>query len=751
MKNHTVWETDMYTKILFIIIDILAIIDLVFVLRSTVNIKEKHGKWLKHTLISGTIAIIANICIALSFNAIFAEISYCVYFASIDWILYFLMGFCVSYTEHHAALKKLAPVAFVVMALDSLLILSNLYNKLHFYIYETADHTGSIFYQTGFNSLYYVHLAVDYIAILIAFFFIIFRLVRSYSLYRVKYVIILSVLILIVILNVIYMAFAMLLDASVVLYAVAGTLIYLSITIFVPKSLLVSSIGRAVDDMNEGLVIFDINDNCIYANAFACNRFGIDTEVFNLQCEPVASVIKDLAERNLRFGESDYMIDKPLSRDSKGISEHYKIKYNNLSDKKGRAIGSFFLIEDTTEAEFYLQEIREARENADKANEAKSAFLANMSHEIRTPLNSVLGMNEMIIRSTDDPQLREYAQNIKDSGDTLLGLINDILDFSKIEANKMDIVPTEYNVHKLLTDCYYFFEQTAAVKDLYINITCDEKMPSVLFGDYSHLKQILSNLISNGIKYTNEGGVIISVFCEKTSDENIDLIFKISDTGIGIAADDISDLFDAFKRVNEKQNATIQGTGLGLAITKELVDLMHGTIFVESTVGKGTCFTITIPQSVIDPKPIGPYVRTRLVDKSEYRESFRAPEAEVLLVDDVALNLKVAEALLKKTLVNVDKASGGNEAIEMCRQKKYDVILLDHRMPDPDGVEVFKIISVVGMNTDTPVIMLTANALEGAAEEYRQLGFADYLSKPIKGKELEEILLKHLPKEKVMR
>ncbi len=739
----------MYTKILFVIIDILAIIDLFFILKATLKIRENYGKWLKHTFISAIIAILANICIALSFNVLFAEISYCIYFASIDWILYFLTGFCISYTDHDRALKHLAPLACIVMMLDSAFIISNLFFKMHFFIYEKADYTGSIFYQTGFNSMYYVHLAVDYIAIFIAFFFIIFRLARSYSLYRIKYVIMFSVLILVVILNVIYMAFGMLLDASVVFYAVAATLIYLSITIFVPKSLLVSSIGHAVDDMNEGLILFDITDNCIYANAFAKKRFGIDQNDFNMQSEPISTVTQRLRERELKFGEVDYEINR--NTDGKDSSEHYKIKYNNLSDKKGRTIGSFFLIEDTTEAMFYLKEINEARENADKANQAKSSFLANMSHEIRTPLNSVLGMNEMIARSTNDPQLREYTQNIKDSGDVLLGLINDILDFSKIEANKMDIVPTEYNVHKLLTDCYYYFEQSAAVKDLYINITCDENIPSVLFGDFIHLKQIISNIISNAIKYTNDGGVIIAVSKEQTSDDNIMLNFNISDTGIGIASEDINDLFDAFKRVNEKQNATIQGTGLGLAITKELVDLMHGSISVQSTLGKGTRFTICIPQTVIDSKPIGPYVRTRLVDNSEYHESFRAPEAEVLLVDDVALNLKVAEALLKKTLVNVDKASGGNEAIEMCRRKKYDVILLDHRMPDPDGVQVFKIISVVGMNTETPVIMLTANVLDGAAEEYRQLGFADYLSKPIKGSELESVLAKHLPKEKVIR
>ncbi|MCR4788813.1 MAG: response regulator, partial [Lachnospiraceae bacterium] len=702
----------MYTKAAYVIVDILAVAVILIVMKATRRIKEDYGKWLKNTFIAGVIAILANIMIAVSFDDLFAEISYCIYFASIDWIIYFLTGFCLSYTEHRKHLKNMAPVAAVVMGIDSVLILSNLFYKMHFFLYETTGPNGSVFYQTGFKPFYYVHLAVDYVAVIFAFCFLVSGIVRSYSLYRIKYVIILSVLILVIIMNVIYMAFSMLLDASVIFYAVAGTLIYLSITIFVPKNLLISSIGRAVDDMNEGLIIFDMNDNCIYANAFARNRFGIKTEEFYLTSEPIATVLLKLEEKGEKYGATDHVMER--TADGIKTTENYRIKYNNLTDKKSRSIGSFFLIEDTTEAEFYLRQINEARENADKANQAKSTFLANMSHEIRTPLNSVLGMNEMITRSTEDPQIREYSQNIKDSGDTLLGLINDILDFSKIEANKMDIVPVEYNAHKLLTDCYYYFEQSAAIKDLYINITCDEQLPSVLFGDFTHIRQIVSNILSNGIKYTNEGGVIIAVSMEKTGEDTIMLCFTVSDTGIGIDSEDLDYLFDAFKRVNEQQNATIQGTGLGLAITKELVELMHGTITVESTLGKGTRFTVRIPQTVIDSKPLGPYVRTRLVDDSVYRETFKAPDAEILLVDDVVLNLKVAEALLKKTLVHVDKATGGNEAIEKCNQKKYDVILLDHRMPDPDGVQVYKTISVSGMNTDTPVIMLTANALEGA-------------------------------------
>ena len=228
-----------------------------------------------------------------------------------------------------------------------------------------------------------------------------------------------------------------------------------------------------------------------------------------------------------------------------------------------------------------------------------------------------------------------------------------------------------------------------------------------------------------------------------------DLIFKVSDTGIGIAPEDIDKLFDAFRRVNEEENATIQGTGLGLAITKELIGLMHGEISVESTPDMGSCFTVRIPQKIVDDKPIGRFVSEPSVGAYRYEESFVAEDANLLVVDDVKMNLKLIVALLKKTKVNVQTALGGIEAMDLCREKKYDLILLDHRMPDPDGVETFKVIKREGLNTETPVIMLTANALSGAEEEYLQMGFADYLSKPVRGADLEAKLLKHLPADKV--
>ncbi|MBO4899874.1 MAG: response regulator [Lachnospiraceae bacterium] len=738
----------MLMKIIFVLIDCAAVLGLYFTHKAVGrNIKEEYGIWLRKTLFAGIIAMFANILIAYSFDYAFASISFSIYFASIDWILYYLVGFLLAYTEHDKALKIMYRPAAVVFGLDSLSLLTNRIFGHAFYVFSKKNYGDVHFYQTRGLMPFYIHLAIDYTAIAIALFFIIYRLIKTYSIYRIKYVIILSVLMLVILLNLLYMMLELPLDASVIFYAVAGMLIYFSIHSFVPRSLKISSLERAINDMKEGLVLFDISDNCIYANDFSKQRFDIDESTYTPKCEPAATIITNLSVKGEEFGESNY--SRTVAKDSDEVREHYVIKYNRLNDGKGRMIGSYLLIEDNTDQVRYLDEIKKARDIANEANNAKSSFLANMSHEIRTPLNSVLGMNEMIMRSTEDKQLLEYAGNIKSSGDALLSLINDILDFSKIEANRMEIAPVDYDPHQLLRDCCNNFEQMAEIKDLYIKVECDETIPSRLYGDDKLIRQILANVVSNAIKYTREGGVTVRVSDDGFAEDVRDLVIEVSDTGIGIAADDIKYLFDAFKRINEKQNATIQGTGLGLAITKELVTLMHGSISVSSKEGQGSTFTIVIPQKVVEAKPIGEFKRHVEGSAKKYTESFKAPDACILVVDDARLNLKVAQALLKNTEIQVETAGGGNEAIEKCRGKKYDCILLDHRMPEPDGIQTFEIITKEGMNTDTPVIMLTANVISGAEEEYIKLGFAGYLSKPIRGEDLEAALIRYLPEEKV--
>ena len=732
----------MLTKTVYVIIDVIAIAGLFLTFRACSRVKAVYGRWLSCTLIAAVVAIFANMLVAFSVGIASAELSYCLYFASIDWILYFLAGFCLLYTEHDRAWERIRIPVACVMAIDTVSLFVNPVLGHHFTIYEKAF-PDTVFYQTAFRPVYYIHLALDYSLILLAFFFIIYRIVKSYGIYRMKYVIILSVLLLIVILNLIYMTLALVLDASVVFYAVAGFLVYFCIEILVPRGLMRSAVARAVDDMSEGLILFDIKNHLIYANTFSRYHFDIDPVEYDFTCEPVSSVISELKKEGKSFGETTYV------KNTMAGTEHYKIRYTSLTDKRVRPIGSYFLIQDTTEEVFYLHEIETAKINADNANRAKSTFLANMSHEIRTPLNSVLGMNEMILRTTDDPQIREYAQNVRSSGDTLLNLINDILDFSKIEAGRMDIIRAEYDPHKLVRDCYYFFAQPAAAKGLYLNVDFDARIPRRLSGDMLHIKQVMTNIISNAVKYTMDGGITVKLRSKITGRDHIDFVISVSDTGMGIERKDIPVLFDAFKRINEKENATIQGTGLGLAITKQLIVMMNGEIDVDSAPGKGSTFTVTLPQDVADATHAGPLLLQQHTGEEVYRESFRAPRAHILVVDDVPVNLKVVTALLKNTLMQIDEAPSGEKAVEMCTRTRYDVILLDHRMPKKDGIETFHEISEDGLNTETPVVMLTANALHGAEEEYKKEGFAGYLSKPVDAKALEKMLVKLLPDEKV--
>ena len=737
----------MYTKIIYVLVDSLAIIIMLIVLMASMEIRQRYGIILRKAFVCSIAAIFSNILIAISMNAVFAGVAYSLYFAVIDWMLLYLTGFCLAYTDHEKALRIMRPIATALVIADSVSILLNFFFGHVFSIYE-YEYSGATFFQTSFNTLYFVHLGIDYLAIVITFGFIIYRIVKSYNIYRLKYVMILSVLVFVVVLNLLYMAFSLVLDISVVFYAVASTLIYFGIVHLVPRRLMSDTIANAANDMNEGLVLFDAFNNCIFSNSFFKARFAAADGEYTFEMEPMVSVMESLEKKGRRFGVTNY---ERTNRE--GEQEHYQIQYKQLLDKKNRPLGSYLLVDDDTEEISFMRQLDDARREADEANRAKSTFLANMSHEIRTPLNAVLGMNEMILRKSTDPDTLEYAENIRASGNALLHLINDILDFSKIEACKMDLICVDYRPHELLRECVSRFEKMADDKDLLLKASCDPNIPSVLEGDMQHLTQIISNMVSNAIKYTKEGSVELC-FGEgeaPIAKGDFGLLIEVKDTGMGIAKEDLPYLFDAFERVNEKENANIQGTGLGLAITKELVGLMKGTVEVESEIGVGTTFRVYVPQKIKNSAPTGEFERNVQKDREIYRESFRAPGAHVLVVDDVAVNIMVIRELLKKTGVIFDKANNGDEAIEKCRLIKYDLILLDHRMPKKDGIETFREISADGMNTSTPVIMLTANAENGAREKYRRLGFVDYLAKPVDSGELERTLAEHLPAELVIR
>lgn len=415
------------------------------------------------------------------------------------------------------------------------------------------------------------------------------------------------------------------------------------------------------------------------------------------------------------------------------------------------AVGMVYLLS-TEEKVRESDELRAAKTLAEQANHAKSDFLANMSHEIRTPINAIMGMNEMVLRECNDENIREYAANIESASRTLLSLINDILDFSKIEAGKMEIVPASYDTAVFFHDVVNMISVKATQKKLDFQVQIDSDLPCVLYGDEVRNRQIIVNILNNAVKYTKQGVVKLAVEGIR-EDQAFTLKMQVADSGIGIKQEDMDKLFGGFQRLDLEQNRSIEGTGLGLAITRNLIERMNGRIEVSSEYGKGSVFTVYLSQEIINDSPMGDFrQRFEAVAKQEdeYRESFVAPEAKVLVVDDNGMNLAVVKALLKKTDIQVTTCMSGMECLELVKDIYFDVILLDHMMPEMDGIQTLaKIKQSENQCTSVPVIALTANAIVGAKEEYINAGFSDYLSKPIEGMELEKMLMKYLPQDKI--
>lgn len=394
-----------------------------------------------------------------------------------------------------------------------------------------------------------------------------------------------------------------------------------------------------------------------------------------------------------------------------------------------------------------LRKEKRSQQEAETANMAKSSFLANMSHEIRTPINAILGMNEMILREEKDPAIRGYAGNIQASGNSLLSIVSDVLDISKIESGKLEIIPVDYEVNSLISDCCNMAAGRAKAKELELLVECADNVPMKLCGDETHIRQIIMNLLTNAVKYTEKGTVKLIV-SGRFTDGGFVLKVDVSDTGIGIAEENLPQLFTQFQRFDLQRNRNIEGTGLGLSIVKRLCDLMSGTITARSVLGSGSTFTVELPQKVVDSTPCGGVnLNYSAGAEHEYHHSFEAPEAKILAVDDLPVNLLVIANLLKETRIKIDTAGSGRECLDKCSQQKYDLILMDHMMPEMDGVQTFEKLhgDKSSPNFETPVIMLTANALAGMREQYMDVGFADYVSKPVRGAKLEEAIRRNLP------
>ena len=403
----------------------------------------------------------------------------------------------------------------------------------------------------------------------------------------------------------------------------------------------------------------------------------------------------------------------------------------------------------------FQNENEQAREQAKKIeelNESQNRFFSSMSHEIRTPINTIIGLNEMTLRENVSPEINENAANIQAASKMLLNIINDILDMSKFESGQMQLTKTPYHTGDMLSDIVGMLWLKAKEKNLAFHISVAPDLPEELIGDEVRIKQVLVNVLNNAIKYTSEGSVTLSIQCTRTGNSGVNVIYSVSDTGMGIKKENIPYLFTAFKRVDEEKNRYIEGTGLGLSIVKQFVDLMGGKITVNSVYTKGSTFMIEIPQQIGSDTNIGVLDMEKRHDLNRsvnYHQSFEAPGARVLAVDDTAANLLVVTKLLRDTKIQLDTAESGRKALEMTLETRFDVILMDHMMPEMDGIECMHKIreQVGGLSKEARIIALTANTGGESAALYAREGFDGYLVKPISGESLEDEMRRQLPRD----
>ncbi len=493
---------------------------------------------------------------------------------------------------------------------------------------------------------------------------------------------------------------------------------------------------RVIDEIKEGILVADGLDAVIYSNREADLIFpDMDWNDKDM----VRKQIFDFMEAH----KDGFMIEERF----------YEWQRSEIFDDNQRKAGILYRISDMTDNYLYTKQLIELKEDAERANEAKSSFLARMSHEIRTPINAVLGMNEMILRETEADNIREYAINIHNAGKTLLSIINDILDLSKIESSKMVITENDYMLGSMILDIENMIAMRAEEKNLTFRILADSKLPKNLHGDEMRVKQCIVNSLTNSVKYTNEGSVTLEIDCADIQGNIINLRITVSDTGIGIREEELHMLFDPFTRLDMMRNKSVEGTGLGLSITKRLVAMMQGNLTVESEYGNGSKFTFVIPQKIMGTEVLGDY-RKAADEVTEHNKSggpgtFIAPQAKILAVDDNRVNITVVKGLLKRLKVQFDAALSGAECLDKIRQNHYDIIFLDHMMPEMDGVETLQSMCQIEEYAQNPsvVIALTANAIVGAKEEYLQAGFEDYLSKPIDSMQLEQLIRRYLSPE----
>lgn len=425
---------------------------------------------------------------------------------------------------------------------------------------------------------------------------------------------------------------------------------------------------------------------------------------------------------------------------------HLKVIY----DRKGTLRGYVLLVFDITRTKNYIEEIKEMRERAEEANSVKGEFLANMSHEIRTPMNAIMGLSDLLKEESKGKKIFNYACDIKAASQNLLAILDNILNISKVKDGKMELVENAYYIKKLVHEVTVMMQMAAKQQGLEMRCEIVDTVPCKFYGDDGSIRQILVNVLNNAIKFTREGYVQLTVDGSYTTSGMWNLVFRVEDTGIGIKKEDMEKIFESFIQVDSKNNRNVGGTGLGLSISRKLAELMKGKIEVESVYGEGSTFTITLLQQVLDKRTVAEQEEEPEMEQEDEMRMFTAPDYKILVVDDNLINRQVAVGMLKPYGVQLAKAESGPEAIELVKNERFDLIFMDHMMPDMDGVETTKILRAdCGENGSTPIVVaLTANVMPGVKEMFMANGFQDFLAKPVDREPMYRMLDKWIPDER---